>query len=1131
MSGPQAKPFKARLGIDANNEKVINVKDPSDNTDAINVQYLVAKNTVPQFDATRAYPTGFIVERSDRLYKAKAAISVGAFDLNAWSEIHAFNLWQRIAGAYTAEPGDCLLLNTASSSVTITLPVVVEEGDMVYIIDEGTASTNPIILSAGTNTFNNSGVSTYSINSSDTTQVVFLGGTWRVIRIARPQYQLINSNQTVAPNTFNYVQLAATPITVILPINPIQGQWVVVADGVSNASNYNITINGNGKTISGSASYVINRSGSIVSMLYDQPSGEWKAVSVASTGRRMETLTPLVNQSVFVTLDGTAKTLNLPVSTSVSDGDWVEVITKFQDTVATGSLVVTASGGGFFRMNGAAQNTTTYRIKQRSKTLFLYKGGEWSIFTTNDTTAVPAISTGSMISNSFVTLTGASGQTILLPQNDQVRIGDTVTAVINSTSFSVNVGLQNTSTQILDGGVANLTYTAADNGLMVTYIYRGWNGSKYVWESIVHGSPYLKKTSNLSDLPDPSVARTTLNVYSKSEADAKFLGASGSTAAMALDTVKVGGVIAAQMAQNTATALVGDDPNTTGLNLIVTNHINTPNAGATYWYINTVWTGSISNTSARFQMAYQYTGNPAIEFRQYNPAGGGTWSDWITVSTIVDGSTYNINILGLASTASKLNIARTINGVNFDGTANITVADATKLPTTGGLVTGPISRAGTSVKVYDQVLSKFVGGGSGTITGTLKVVLPVGYNSTMMKMHIGIFDSGTDKSNTELVVGGYNYSGTPAWTNVSASTNGGPTSAIGQTVRFAFDGVNNCILIGTTTSVWAYPSVTVKDVNLSFTGASLSGWDTGAWDAAVITSETGITVTATAAIDVNIAKLDRSVNLFSGEVQSGGINSYRQVQGNYGTFWRNDGANLYLMQTASGDAYGTYNSYRPLIMTLATGAMQSSSNWTFNANLSVLGALTASGTATFSGTHTFAGTTTHSNWWRSSGSTGWMSQDFGGGIFMQDTTWVRVYGSKGLYVSNDIASTGNVIAYYSDKRLKENLKPIANALDTVRSWTGYTYNANALGASFGYDPEKQEIGLLAQDVQATTPQAVERAPFDTSDVKGGSLTGENYLTLKYERLVPVLVEAIKEQDKEIQTLKQQVAALIAAISK
>jgi hypothetical protein len=581
------------------------------------------------------------------------------------------------------------------------------------------------------------------------------------------------------------------------------------------------------------------------------------------------------------------------------------------------------------------------------------------------------------------------------------------------------------------------------------------------------------------------------------------------------------------MAQNTAIALTSDDPNLTALNLIVTNHANSPNP-ASYWYISTVWTGSITNTSSRFQYAMKHSGGPAVEFRQYF---AGVWSDWIAISTIIDGTTYSINITGLAGTASKLNVARTINGVPFDGSANITIADPTKLPLTGGVLTGPIVRNGTGVKTYDQVLNKAVGGGAANITGTLKIVLPVGFNDTMIKLRVSIFDYAANKSNTELLLAGYNYLATPSWVNVSATTNGGLTSSIGQSVRFAHDGTNNCILIGTTASIWQYPSLSINDVQLSYTGSTLAGWDTGTWDASIVSTETGLTVTATAVIDQNVAKLDKAVNLFAGSVQSAAIDSYRQVQGNYGTFWRNDGSSFYLMQTASGDPYGTFNGQRPLIYTLATGAMASSSPWTFNGNVAMGGVLTSSGGATFSGSQNFSGTTIHSNWWRSSGATGWYSQDFGGGIMMQDTTWVRVYGSKNFLVTADIAATGNVIAYYSDKRLKENLKPIANAMDTVRAWTGYTYNANALGASFGYDPTKQEIGLLAQDVQATTPQAVEQAPFDVSDVKGVSKSGENYLTLKYERLVPVLVEAIKEQDKEIQALKQQVAALIAAISK
>ena len=59
------------------------------------------------------------------------------------------------------------------------------------------------------------------------------------------------------------------------------------------------------------------------------------------------------------------------------------------------------------------------------------------------------------------------------------------------------------------------------------------------------------------------------------------------------------------------------------------------------------------------------------------------------------------------------------------------------------------------------------------------------------------------------------------------------------------------------------------------------------------------------------------------EVQSASANSFRIAYGDYGTFWRNDGNNLYLMLTNKGDSYGAYNGLRPLRVSLATGALQS----------------------------------------------------------------------------------------------------------------------------------------------------------------------------------------------------------------
>ena len=68
--------------------------------------------------------------------------------------------------------------------------------------------------------------------------------------------------------------------------------------------------------------------------------------------------------------------------------------------------------------------------------------------------------------------------------------------------------------------------------------------------------------------------------------------------------------------------------------------------------------------------------------------------------------------------------------------------------------------------------------------------------------------------------------------------------------------------------------------------------------------------------------------------------------------------------------------------------------------------------------------------------------------------------------------------------------------------------------------------MLAQQVQAVLPQAVAPAPFD-NDGKGNSKSGQNYLTIKYEKLVPLLVEAIKEQDKKIGRLEQLLEQLLS----
>ena len=119
-----------------------------------------------------------------------------------------------------------------------------------------------------------------------------------------------------------------------------------------------------------------------------------------------------------------------------------------------------------------------------------------------------------------------------------------------------------------------------------------------------------------------------------------------------------------------------------------------------------------------------------------------------------------------------------------------------------------------------------------------------------------------------------------------------------------------------------------------------------------------------------------------------------------------------------------------------------------------------------------------------------------------------------------IYATGNITAYYSDARLKTVSGKIENALDKVAQLSGVYYTNNSVAKSFGYDSDEVQVGVLAQDVEAVLPQIVKAAPFDL-DADGNSKSGENYKTVQYERLVPLLIEAINELQAKVKALESK----------
>ena len=117
------------------------------------------------------------------------------------------------------------------------------------------------------------------------------------------------------------------------------------------------------------------------------------------------------------------------------------------------------------------------------------------------------------------------------------------------------------------------------------------------------------------------------------------------------------------------------------------------------------------------------------------------------------------------------------------------------------------------------------------------------------------------------------------------------------------------------------------------------------------------------------------------------------------------------------------------------------------------------------------------------------------------------YYFDGGNTGDSIRTAGNIVAYYSDERLKDKKGNIENALEKLLTLNGFYYEPNERAQELGYK-KKLEIGVSAQEVEAVLPEIVNDAPI-----------GYGYKTLDYSKLVPLLIEAIKEQQKQIDELK------------
>jgi hypothetical protein len=186
------------------------------------------------------------------------------------------------------------------------------------------------------------------------------------------------------------------------------------------------------------------------------------------------------------------------------------------------------------------------------------------------------------------------------------------------------------------------------------------------------------------------------------------------------------------------------------------------------------------------------------------------------------------------------------------------------------------------------------------------------------------------------------------------------------------------------------------------------------------------------------------------------------------------------------------------------------------------------------GAHFYPNNGTYGAWRLDGSRNGWKGIEFDAQqTLMMNDGAVGVHRNTGggwrYYVEGtNFYSPGNVTAYWSDRRLKENLIPIRNeSLDILSKLTTYRFNWNSKVKELELDIEvgKEEIGLIAQEVQAILPDAVVVNKSLNRINEDGTQQDYDYLTINYDKITPLLVEGVNLLRKEIEELKIEIAKL------
>lgn len=492
-------------------------------------------------------------------------------------------------------------------------------------------------------------------------------------------------------------------------------------------------------------------------------------------------------------------------------------------------------------------------------------------------------------------------------------------------------------------------------------------------------------------------------------------------------------------------------------------------------------------------------------------AADGTWGGRVTTDSTSDYNMYFKMTSGTNRGYVFLNGTTPVAGI--DGAGNVRSKGMVK--SSNGLSDIGNTQGAANVSRYVSPGGATYTTGTSVVTGAIKIRLPNLHSNAMFRMRVEIYNYSAGTSET-FVISGYPYSAT--WANCSAEqfTDAG---TLKRTVRFGNDGTKNCVWIGEVGDTWSYPQVFVTEFNMGYNGYT-AGWD-GGWAISFVTSFDTVNITRAAAYHWNSSNDGTGTGL-DADLLDG---YHAAVDGDAGnTIPVRDGSgflSLRVLRNYSGSVTdGMYIGYGNAggggSATRIYGGGSSNAALYVNATNAVW----------------YDGTTQQPLWYNGGIPVGaWQKSADGYNRFHFSSGSTTFFSSPDNYAwrnyldasiltmtsGGTLAAAGDITAYSSDARLKENIREIEDPLGKIDQISGYVFDwKKELVDELGFTPYQyeDEHGFLAQEIQKIMPDAVRPAPFN-----------DKYLTVKYERLVPLTVAAIKELTAKNSALEAKVADL------